>query len=134
LFEKNDLGGESLKKRLLLILFVSFILVACSEEKTLEFTGEGENWSVTYIAHIHDSDSESIDYTIRYVGDEPGTKTINFNLGNSSETGRTLDTETSSLTGNGNRCSGCSVTQENDEIKATITWNGKSETFTLTSD
>ncbi|TCP29910.1 hypothetical protein EV207_1074 [Scopulibacillus darangshiensis] len=123
-----------MRKSLILFIIISFILAGCWGEKTIEFSGKTKNWSVKYISHIYSSNSEGIEYTIRYIGDGPAPKTIDYKLGSNSVTGRTLDDKSFSIKSNGGSCSGCGVTDEHDDIEATIKWNGHKETFILTTE
>ncbi|WP_106497255.1 hypothetical protein [Lentibacillus sp. Marseille-P4043] len=122
-----------MKKSLFLFVIIAFILVSCSQ-KTLTFTGGSDNWSVRYTAHIHETDSESIEYAIRYIGEKPAPETIDYELGSLSVHGRIVNKDTSAVTSKGGSCFGCAVTQEDEEIEAVIMWNGKTESFTLTPE
>ncbi|MGY0694682.1 hypothetical protein ACW2QC_18190 [Virgibacillus sp. FSP13] len=122
-----------MKKSLFLFVIIALHLVACSQ-KTLTFTGESDNWSVRYTAHIHDSDSESIEYAIRYTGEKPAPETIDYELGSLSVHGGIINKDSSAVTSKGSSCSGCAVTQEDEEIEAVIKWKGHTESFTLTAD
>ena len=123
-----------MKNFLFLLLIISFVLAGCSEQKKLVFNGESDNWSVNYIAQVHSSDSEEVDYTIRYIGEEPAPKTIDYQIGDDLVKGQSLNDKNNSVKKDGESCSGCAVTLEGDEIKMTIKWNENAETLTLTSD
>ncbi|SET10947.1 hypothetical protein SAMN05216389_105198 [Oceanobacillus limi] len=88
-----------------------------------------------YIVYINSSTSEEGELSIKYTGEEQVPNTINYKVGAYSGEGRPLgdDNSPTSIT-RSTGCSGCSVTEENDEIDVEIEWNGNSETFTLTSE
>ena len=69
-----------------------------------------------------------------YIGEEPAPKTIDYQIGDDLVIGQSLNDEKDSVKKDGESCSGCAVTQEDDEIEMTIMWNGNTETLTLTSD
>ncbi|MBT2697168.1 hypothetical protein J7E79_07050 [Bacillus sp. ISL-40] len=121
-----------IKKALMLFLFSSVLLTACSESKLMNFIGESENWQVNYEVNLLDKDSESTNLTIKYIGGKPIPKRIKYvveSVSGKSEGEDSLNNGVLKI--GGHSCSGCAVTQENEEMKATITWNDKSDTLIL---
>ncbi|QQZ09928.1 hypothetical protein [Heyndrickxia vini] len=122
-----------IKKFLVIILFFSLFLTACSKIKVINFVGKSSNWDINYGVTVLDEDSESTNITIKYIGKDPIPKKITYSIETVSgkSSGNEPLTESGVLKGSGGGCDGCSVVQENEEINAIITWNGKSETFKL---
>src|SRR3954470_2138822 len=120
-------------KRTLMFFLVSVVLLtACSESKLINFVGKSENWQVKYSVTVFDEKSESSKVTIRYIGEKPVPKKIKYNVETATgKTGGETPIENGVLATGEDSCSGCSVTQQNEKITATITWNHKSETFIL---
>lgn len=129
-----------IKKALMLFLFCSVLLTACSESKLMNFVGESENWQVNYEVNVLDEDSESTNITIKYIGEKPIPKEIIYvveGVSGKSEGEGSLNSEGEGSLNNGvleiggHSCSGCAVIQENGKLNATITWNDTSETLIL---
>jgi hypothetical protein len=121
-----------IKKALMLFLFSSVLLTACSESKLMNFVDESENWQVNYEVKVLDEDSESTNLTIKYIGEKPTPKEINYvveGVSGKSEGEGSLDKGVLEI--GGHSCSGCAVTQENEKLNATLTWNDTSETLIL---
>jgi hypothetical protein len=121
------------KKILILMLFTTSILASCGEPKDLHFSGKSDHWSVQYEANVYEKDSESTKYTIRYIGDKPVPKEINYKIDRTlgSKSGNEPLDQNGVIEHSGDLCSGCAVTQENEEMQATIKWDGKSESISL---
>lgn len=119
-------------KKIIILALLSFGFLAACSSKYMDFIGENNNWKVNYQVSAIDGDSESTTLTIQYIGKEPIPKEIKYTI--ESLTGK-LEGEDSLNKGvlktNGHFCKGCSVTQENEKIKATIMWNGKTESINL---
>lgn len=121
-----------IKKALMLFLFCSVLLTACSESKLMNFVGESENWQVNYEVNVLDEDSESTNITIKYIGEKPIPKEIIYvveGVSGKSEGEGSLNNGVLEI--GGHSCSGCAVIQENEKLNATITWNDTSETLIL---
>ncbi|WP_100399182.1 hypothetical protein [Bacillus sp. FJAT-44742] len=119
-------------------LIVSFIiinglLIGCSDQRSVEFVGEGNNLEGKYTAHIQGENQEDIDYIIRYIGSNSPPDTINYKIDSLEVTGATLN-ENAYVEHTNNRCSGCAITNENNELEVTIKWEEESESFYLTSN
>ncbi|WP_430787456.1 hypothetical protein VBD025_16505 [Virgibacillus flavescens] len=100
----------------------------------LTFTGKSKHWSVTYNSYLYSKTSELSEYTIQYIGDAPTPKYVDYQIGSTSVNNRTnTSVDKFPMTRPGGGCSECAVTSKDDQIKATIEWDGKSESFTLTS-
>ena len=113
-------------------LVSAVLLTACSESKLINFVGKSENWQVKYSVTVFDEKSESSKVTIRYIGEKPVPKKIKYTV--ETATGKTegeTPIEDGVLVTGEDSCRGCSVTQPNEKITATITWNHKSESFIL---
>ncbi|CRK84632.1 hypothetical protein [Neobacillus massiliamazoniensis] len=121
-----------IKRALMLLLISSILLTACSDSKVINFEGKSDNWQVIYSVNLLDKNSESSKVTIKYIGVKPIPKKIKYSVetatGNTS--GETHLKNGVLVTGESS-CSGCSVTQENEKITATITWKDESETIIL---
>ncbi|MFC5711932.1 hypothetical protein ACFPU1_04005 [Thalassorhabdus alkalitolerans] len=119
-------------------LIVSFIainglLIGCSDQRSVEFVGEGNNWDVKYTAHIQEENQEDIDYIIRCIGSNAPPDTINYKIDSLEVTGAALN-ENAYVEHTNNSCSGCTITNKNDELEVTIKWEEESESFYLTSN
>lgn len=103
--------------------------------KPITFAGHNDHWSVTYTAYIYSRNSEESEYTIDYIGEGSPPKNIDYQIGSTSlESSTNASRVNFPITRPGSGCSGCAITSKDDEIKTTIEWDGKSETFTLTSE
>ncbi|ULT59484.1 hypothetical protein L1999_13575 [Neobacillus drentensis] len=121
-----------IKKALMLFLFFTFLLTACSDSKLMNFVGESKNWQVKYTVNVFAEKSESSKVTIRYIGEKPVPKKIKYTVETATgNTGGETPLKNGVLVTGEDSCSGCSVTQKNEKITATITWNDESETIIL---
>ncbi|HZH62049.1 MAG TPA: hypothetical protein VEY70_21285 [Metabacillus sp.] len=121
-----------IKKVLMLLLFSSALLTACSESELINFVGESENWQVNYEVNVQGEDSESTNLTIKYKGKNPVPEEINYvveGVSGGSEGEAALNNRVLEI--GGHSCSGCAVTTENENFNATIMWNDTSETIIL---
>ncbi|MBT2738596.1 hypothetical protein [Bacillus sp. ISL-7] len=119
-------------KKLLMFSLISVLLTACSEDKLMNFVGVSKNWQVKYSVNVFDEKSESSKVTIRYIGEKPVPKKIKYTVETATgKTGGETTIENGVLVTGEDSCSGCSITQENEKISATITWNDKTETVNL---
>lgn len=124
-------------KSLMSVLSVSFVLTACSGEETFHFEGESDNWSIEYVTDVVESDSsEKSIIIIKYIGENEAPKQIDYNIkGELSEmSGGDSPMQDGVLKTAGSTCSGCAVTNEDDEFDVTIEWDEKSERFTLKNE
>ncbi|NJP39412.1 hypothetical protein [Alkalicoccus luteus] len=106
----------------IMLLFVA----ACQNQDTLHFSNEGDNWEVDYTVNIYDENSQSIDYAIRYIGEESLPETLNYSIGSTTVTGEILS-EGGVIEHSGSGCSGCAVTREDDDIEFSIEWDDEHE-------
>ena len=120
----------------LIILLSVFLLSACTEqnteEKKLIFSGESDNWSVSYEADViteTTENSETTGYTIQYIGNGPIPERIEYSIFRSS--GSTTLDQNGAYKTYGSSCSNCAVTSEDSEMEATIKWWNSSETIPL---
>ncbi|PFN98139.1 hypothetical protein COJ85_21715 [Bacillus sp. AFS076308] len=121
-----------IKRTLKLFLFSTILLTACSDSKLMNFVGESQNWQVNYEVNVLDEDSEITNLTIKYIGQKATPKEINYVV--ESVSGKSAGNDSLNngvLKIGGHSCSGCAVTQENEKITATITWNDKTESLIL---
>lgn len=118
---------------LLFCFFSSIFLISCSESHRVIFIGESDHWRVQYNVNVQGTNSQSYNYTINYLGDKPFPEKINYSFEGPAgeDSGDTSFDNNSVLQIGGGSCSGCAVTRENDDIKATIKWDGNSEEFFL---
>ncbi|MFP3918567.1 hypothetical protein U5N28_12220 [Lysinibacillus telephonicus] len=104
-----------------LIISMCVLLIGCSD-KTLTFSGVSENWSVSYEVLIIENEREITTANFKYTGSEAIPDKIEYSLDSMVEGTSTLD-ENGMLKIKGHNCSGCALTTEEQEIKATIKWN-----------
>ncbi|WP_043932774.1 hypothetical protein [Bacillus sp. EB01] len=98
----------------------------------MKFAGESENWQVIYEVNILDQDSESTNLIVKYIGAKPIPQKIKYVVeGLSGKSAGEDSLNNGVLKIGGHSCNGCAVTQENEEKKATITWNDKSDIIIL---
>lgn len=133
-----------LKKILgVLFIFLSLILSACSQDgKVYKFHGKSNNWIVKYETEIS-NEREWAEYSVEYIGKEPTPAIFGYNLksswfkiGNEKERfkhkGKNIISGNSECTGPPLNTESCAVIIEEDEqMEATIEWNGKSEVIIL---
>ncbi|WP_054637457.1 hypothetical protein [Thalassobacillus sp. C254] len=112
---------------------INSLIIGCSDQRSVEFVGKGNNWDVKYTAHIQGENQEDIDYIIRYIGSNSPPDTINYKIDSLEVTGAALN-ENAYVEHTNNSCSGCTITNENDELEVTIKWEEESESFYLTSN
>lgn len=123
------------KGKILIIFFVIFLLSACStEQKQLIFSGEGDNWSVRYEVTIIDENSENKGFIIKYTGNGPIPKQLEYSIDSTSGSGTDLLDENGVLKRVGFGCDGCAITRENQEIEAIIKWDDSSEIIPLAKE
>lgn len=102
-------------------------------EDQLVFTGSSENWAIEYVVTYPKEDWQKIVYTITFIGNdvpESVEYTIDGTFGGHYG-GDKLSADQS--VGGRSEGNGAKV-QENEEIDATIKWDGKSESFLLTRE
>lgn len=96
------------------------------------FTGKSKHWRVDYDVTVTGQDSETSNLTIHYIGEKPMPKKAKYSVEGATGKSKGEGSLTKGiLQGGGHSCEGCAVVQENEMMKTTITWNGKSESFFL---
>lgn len=120
-----------------IFLFVILILSACLDNsKKYNFYGESDNWSVTYNTEVT-KEREFGEYIFKYIGKEPAPEVFVYKIENTAlNIGIAEDTfnQKDNVHIGNVECTGCKVyTTENDKIKATLEWDGKTETIKLDS-
>ncbi|MGH1285276.1 hypothetical protein [Bacillus toyonensis] len=118
-----------------LFVLIIFILGACSNDKWFTLKGESENWKGTYQGYTYDENNEASELTLIYKGDPSEVKgNIEYKYetdGSRKWDGNVLLDQNSIKTKI--ICEGCIITNKNDVIKITMSWNDKTETFKLQS-
>ncbi|PKH12104.1 hypothetical protein [Planomicrobium sp. MB-3u-38] len=102
-------------------------------EDQLVFTGSSENWAIEYVVTYPREDWEKIVYTITFIGDEV-PETVEYSIEGTSGGSSGTDTLYADRTVSGTSESNGAKVQENEEIDATIEWDGRSESFLLTRE
>lgn len=113
----------------LLLIGLVIILAACANSKTLLFVGEGDSWLVHYEAVIKSANSEETIYRYEYIGDEKAPFEVDYLIGG--QKGNTVLDEHGIFNTGISTCTGCAVTDEKQQLKTTIWWNGQMETIEL---
>lgn len=121
-------------KKMLLCSFsfciLSILLTGC-QQKTYYFKGEGEYWEGSYTSN-QTSDTEHGEFMFGYKGEGKEkvgevvyeiTSNSGSSSGNINVSGRTFT--------DSNACSGCVKTNEDEEFKVVIKWDGKKDEFIL---
>ncbi|HHT7225276.1 TPA: hypothetical protein ACTZ5W_002445 [Bacillus cereus] len=118
-----------------LFVLIIFILGACSNDKWFTLKGESENWKGMYQGYTYDENNEASELTLIYKGDPSEIKgNIKYKYetdGSRKWDGNVLLDQNSIKTKI--ICEGCIITNKNDVIKITMSWNDKTETFKLQS-
>ncbi|MGH1287573.1 hypothetical protein [Bacillus toyonensis] len=118
-----------------LFVLIIFILGACSNDKWFTLKGESENWKGTYQGYTYDENNEASELTLIYKGDPSEIKgNIEYKYetdGSRKWDGNVLLDQNSIKTKI--ICEGCIITNKDDVIKITMSWNDKTETFKLQS-
>ncbi|TKD71507.1 hypothetical protein [Pseudalkalibacillus hwajinpoensis] len=118
------------KLQLSILAFVTLLilLVGC-QQTTLSFKGEGDYWEGKYISN-QTSEGENGEFRFGYKGKDSVSDIeykITSNTGNSSGeinvNGKSFTHSTS--------CTGCAKTNEDEEIKVIIKWDGTEDAFIL---
>lgn len=120
---------------LLLVIALLLTLSACQGQETINFKGKSDNWEVVYQVDIQSEDSESTSLEIKYIGEGKSPKEMDYTLDSVSGggDGNNIPLNDGVYKSSPNNCSGCAVTGEDDNIKVTIEWQGKSEKITLSN-
>ncbi|WP_100012378.1 hypothetical protein [Lentibacillus sediminis] len=119
------------KRSLLFYLLIVVILTGCGQN-TIDFSGEGENWSAEMKVTHHGEDWQEEEYLLQYRGDADSVDQFEYKweaVGSSSGTGATLN-EHGVWRGDGS-CGGCAFTREDTEVTVTVEWGDQVETFGL---
>ncbi|MDQ0429462.1 uncharacterized lipoprotein YehR (DUF1307 family) [Planomicrobium stackebrandtii] len=129
-----------MKRILLLIAFTLVVLSGCSNsDESINFSGESENWKVTYLLkNLGDGVRESSG-TIEYIGEEskPEEVTFQFFYKKDQESfggSRTLNEDGSYAEFDSTTCTTCVMYAEDDEIPGVIEWDEQKESLVLTSN
>ncbi|MDG5471475.1 hypothetical protein P6709_06925 [Jeotgalibacillus sp. ET6] len=123
-------------RKVLSLLILMLLLSACANGDRYNFSGSSDHWDVFFTADVSDESSQSITGTIKYTGEEPVPKTIDYTFkrdGGNLE-GRDLMVEEDAVNIGKLSCEDCAVTQEDDQMEVEITWNGQSENLRLSND
>ncbi|MFB6646850.1 MULTISPECIES: hypothetical protein [Bacillus cereus group] len=118
-------------------LFVLIILIlgACSNDKWFTLKGESENWMGTYQGYTYDENNEASELTLIYKGDPSeikGNVKYKYEADSSGEGDGNVSLDQNSIKTK-IICEGCTITNKDDVIKITMSWNDKTETFKLQS-
>jgi hypothetical protein len=118
-------------------LFVLIILIlgACSNDKWFTLKGESENWKGTYQGYTYDENNEASELTLIYKGDPSkikGNVKYKYETDNSGKGDGNVSLDQNSIKTK-ITCGGCTITNKDDVIKITMSWNDKTETFKLQS-
>ncbi|MGE7092007.1 hypothetical protein ACQKII_11255 [Lysinibacillus sp. NPDC048646] len=119
-----------MKFKIFTILFCIMFLSGCMP-KVMTFSGENENWEVQFEVSYDKIKNDKCGATsgyIRYIGDKPIPKQIEYTIDHDLETSG-LD----SLDKNGvfTMAKGCSNAVEGTEVEIKIKWDNQSETIPL---
>lgn len=110
------------------------IATGSSGTEKIVFAGSEENWTIEYVITYPKEGWGKEVFTITYIGDEEPPESIDYLIesisGGSNGTNVSLN-ENQRVTGS-KESNGAKV-MENEELEATITWLGKTETITLRS-
>lgn len=118
-----------------LFVLIIFILGACSNDKWFTLKGESENWKGTYQGYTYDGNNEASELTLIYKGDPSeikGNVEYKYETDGSGKGDGNVSLDQNSIKTK-IICGGCTITNKNDVIKITISWNDKTETFKLQS-
>ncbi|SDJ15721.1 hypothetical protein [Salimicrobium halophilum] len=126
-----------MKRNLWIVLFLLPLLMAsCSNQKTFYYEGESDNWKVEYQVDITSQDSQSESASIQYIGDDAIPERIDYLI--ETRTGKNAGSTPLSEEGvkrlSPGSCSGCSVVMEDEEVSATIEWEGHRERIVLSQN
>jgi len=121
----------------MVLLLVPIALTACIGQERLHFEGSSGSWEVNYDLLVSEKDSsEQGTVKIKYVGEDETPEQIDYEIkgGSGKSSGNNTALDDGFLEASGSNCSGCAVTQEDDEFDVTIDWAGKTDNFTLKSE
>jgi Uri superfamily endonuclease len=101
----------------------------------MTFSGKSKHWHADYYVQVTSKDSEASHIIIKYTGDKPMPKEIEYHVKAVSHGlgGTDYLTDGGILQSGESRCHGCATTSEDEKIKITIKWQGKTESFILES-
>lgn len=121
----------------MLLFLILFVLTACFGQERLHFEGGSDSWEVNYNLEVSVKDnSEQGTIKINYAGEDEAPNQIDYEIkgGSGGMSGGDASLEDGFLETPGSNCSGCAVTQKDDEFDVTIDWEGKTDHFTLKSE
>ncbi|MED3541969.1 hypothetical protein ABEX53_08460 [Bacillus toyonensis] len=116
-----------------LLVLIILILGACSNDKWFTLKGESENWMGTYQGYTYDENNEASELTLIYKGDPSeikGNVKYKYEADSSGEGDGNVSLDQNSIKTK-IICEGCTITNKDDVIKITMSWNDKTETFKL---
>lgn len=122
-------------KKIIGLLTLVFVLSACTDGDRYNFSGSSDNWDVFYVVEVFDGTSKSDSGTIKYTGEESAPEAIDYKIettAGGSEGTAPLNDGVVDIGSGG--CEGCAVIQEDEEIEVEITWDGQTESLTITTD
>lgn len=105
----------------------------------MNFSGESDNWKVTYTFNDSVEGASETLGTIEYLGEEPMPEEVRFQFiyGNDEASfggSRRLEEDGGYADIVTEDCKACIMPEEDDEIPGVLEWNGKKESLLLTSD
>jgi hypothetical protein len=129
---KDAVKIMNLMKKILLFSLTFYIILSLltgCQQKTLYFKGEGDYWEGSYISH-QTSDSENGEFEFIYKG-KGNVKDIVYKItSNTGESSGNINVKGKSFK-DSKACSGCAVSNEDEEFNVVIKWDGKEDSFTL---
>jgi hypothetical protein len=117
------------KTTFFIIAFCSLLFITGCQQKTLYFKGEGDYWEGSYTSN-QTSDSENGEFEFVYK-DEGSVGELSYKItSNTGESSGNINVNGKRFT-DSNACSGCAVSNEDEEFHVVIKWDGKEDEFTL---
>ncbi|MGY6212286.1 hypothetical protein ACXEO8_20140 [Cytobacillus firmus] len=118
-----------------LSIVVLLLLSACSNSKTLSFSGETDNWSADLTVTQTNDDYEKQEFKLNYKGKDVNsvgdiTYKVDTNAGSFGKSGVKLD-ENGILIGTEEANPTNAKVIEESEVEVTVEWNDNTETITL---
>jgi len=120
-------------KVVFLVILLGFSLLSACGQKTVIFSGEGENWRVQIEYEQRGEDSKKTGY-IKYIGTEPIPKEIEYSFTVVFSSGKGALGSDGVMSLGISECSPCTSPSEDSEIVGLIKWNNQSETLTITGE
>lgn len=121
------------RKILILLLFITLFLAACSNE-TFTYSGESANWSANFTVMQDSFDYETQELVLEYKSNDVNSVgEINYlvdSVGSFGEGDVTLE-EDGTIRNKSEANPTNAQVNENTEVEVTVEWNGNTETFKL---